>query len=119
MKNKFSTRAFAAGVGLMALTLSAMSVGAANAENTAATPATATLQSAPPLSSGAQEALKLSQSKVGDDAIVSFVHNSGRNYGLTAAEIIYLHEQGVSDRVITAMINQIPGGTQSPVQSSA
>jgi opacity protein-like surface antigen len=66
-----------------------------------------TSQSAPvQLSAGVQDVLKLVRSKVSDDVIVPFVNRSGVSYNLGAPEIIYLRGQGVSERVITAMLNQ-------------
>ncbi|HKW30299.1 MAG TPA: hypothetical protein VJT54_13260 [Verrucomicrobiae bacterium] len=63
-------------------------------------------QAAPQLSYGVPEVLQLSQAKVGDSVIVNYIQNSGNNYGLNAAQIIYLRKQGVSDTVINTMLNQ-------------
>ena len=41
-----------------------------------------------------------------DDTIVAYIKNSGNSYGLTADQIVYLKQQGVSDTVMTAMLNQ-------------
>ena len=40
-----------------------------------------------------------------DEAITAFISNSGRTYHLSVSEILYLREQGVSDLVVTAMLN--------------
>jgi len=72
---------------------------------TTAQPAAAS-QPAPQLSYGVPEVLQLSQAKVGDSVIVNYIQNSGNNYGLNAAQIIYLRKQGVSDTVINTMLNQ-------------
>lgn len=69
------------------------------AQPVAATPA-------PQLAYGTSEILQLSQAKIGDDTIVAYVRNSGNSYGLDASQIIYLRQQGVSEPVITAMLNQ-------------
>jgi len=104
MKIKFPPKVFVTSVGIMALTLSVMPVAA---ENPSSTSATAASQSAPPLTSGVPDVLKMAQAKVSDDTIVSYIHNSNTSYvGLSASEIVYLHDQGVSDRVVTAMLNQ-------------
>ena len=58
------------------------------------------------LSYGATEVTQLAKAKVADDTIVAFVQNSGRAYSLTAPEILALRSEGVSDRVITAMLEQ-------------
>ena len=70
-------------------------------------------QPPPQLSFGVSEVLQLSQAKVGDNVIISYVQNSGNNYGLNAAQIIYLRQQGVSEPIINAMINQRAQSVQS------
>jgi uncharacterized membrane protein YgcG len=57
------------------------------------------------LSPGVQDILKLGRAHVGDEAITAFISNSGRTYHLSVSEILYLREQGVSDQVVTAMLN--------------
>jgi len=83
-------------------------------------------QSAPQLPYGVPEVLQLSQANVGDSVIVNYIQNSGNNYGLNAAQIIYLRQQGVSDAVINAMLNQrsqsaqaAPAATQASSDSTA
>jgi hypothetical protein len=73
---------------------------------TANTAQPAATQTAPQLSYGVPEVLQLSQAKVGDSTIITYIQNSGNNYGLNAAQIIYLRQQGVSDAVVNAMLNQ-------------
>ena len=51
---------------------------------------------------------------------MAFVEASGRLYNLSAAEIIYLREKGVSERVLTTMLVQRPktkGTNTSPAHS--
>jgi hypothetical protein len=55
---------------------------------------------------GVSDVLKLSKAQISEDIIVNFVQNSGTVYNLQPRDIVYLHEQGVSDRVINAMIDQ-------------
>jgi hypothetical protein len=90
---------------------------------TAATPTTASNQAAPQLSYGVPQVLQLSQAKVGDDTIVAYIKNSGTIYSLDASQIIYLRQQGVSDRVVTAMLGQrnnvAASSTQTAAQASA
>src|SRR5690348_14262424 len=99
---------------LTTIAVAALALAAGNslAQDSAA-PATATAvqpaaagQAAPQLSYGVPEVLQLSQAKVGDSVIVNYIQNSGNNYGLNAAQIIYLRQQGVSDTVINTMLNQ-------------
>lgn len=61
---------------------------------------------APELSYGVPQVLQLVQAKVSDDIIVNFVQNSGTIYALQADEIVYLKQQGMSDTVLNAMLNQ-------------
>ena len=60
----------------------------------------------PPLSNGAAQILKLAQAKVSDSTIIAYIQNSGNSYRLDANQIIYLRQQGVSEAVITTMLNQ-------------
>ena len=50
--------------------------------------------------------LQLVQAKVSDGIIVNYIQNSGTIYSLKAGEIIYLKQQGASDSVLNAMLNQ-------------
>lgn len=97
----------------VALVVPVLAAGNALAQNSPASTPTATAgqpvavnQPAPQLSYGVSDVLKLSQAKVGDSTIINYIHNSGNNYGLNAAQIIYLRQQGVSDAVLNAMLNQ-------------
>ena len=60
----------------------------------------------PQLSYGVAQIVKLAQANVSDDAIMAYIKSSGNSYGLNADQIIYLRQQGVSDAVITTMLNQ-------------
>ena len=73
---------------------------------------------APQLSYGVPQVLQLSQAKIGDSTIVAYIQNSGTIYSLNASEIVYLKQQGVSDAVITTMLNQRQRVTQSAAQSA-
>jgi len=86
------------------LVLSASTALAQNA-TTVAQPAAASA-TVPQLSYGVSEIVKLAQAKVSDDTIIAYIKNTGNSYGLNAAQIIYLRQQGVSDAVITTMLNQ-------------
>ncbi|MEO7298276.1 MAG: hypothetical protein ABI042_06825 [Verrucomicrobiota bacterium] len=82
---------------------SAAAAGAANSLDDTVTNSGS--RSRPQLSYGVANILKLSQAKIGEETIVSYVQNSGLNYGgLGAEEIIYLHDEGVSSRVISTML---------------
>ena len=62
--------------------------------------------SVPPLAYGVPQVLQLLQANVGDSTIIAYIKNSGNSYGLNADQIIYLRQQGASDAVITAMLQQ-------------
>jgi len=87
--------------GLALSTSTALAQNAATVDQPAAASATV-----PQLSYGVSEIVKLAQAKVSDDTIIAYIKNTGNSYGLNAAQIIYLRQQGVSDVVITTMLNQ-------------
>lgn len=60
----------------------------------------------PQLSYGVAQIVKLAQAKISDNTIVAYIKNSGNSYRLNADQIIYLRQQGVSEAVITTMLNQ-------------
>ena len=95
-----------AGVAIAGLALTAS---AAMAQNSPA-PSMATSASAPQLSYGVSEVVKLVEAKASDDTIIAYVKNSGTSYGLNADQIIYLQQQGASSAVITTMLNQPRAG---------
>lgn len=62
------------------------------------------------LSPDLQEVVKLSQEKMGDDVITNYIRNSGKSYKLGADEIIYLNSQGVSQGVISVLLQTASSG---------
>jgi len=85
------------------------------------TPTTASNQTAPQLSYGVPQILQLAQAKVGDDTIVAYIKNSGTIYSLDASQIVYLRQQGVSDRVVATMLDQrsnVPASAAQPATQS-
>jgi hypothetical protein len=83
-----------------------------------AAPTTAT--TTPALSPTTQQVLQLSQAKISDGTIITYVQNSGSMYGLDASQIVYLKQQGVSETVINAMLNQrtvLAAAAPQPVNS--
>jgi hypothetical protein len=74
------------------------------------------------LSYGVPQVLQLSQANVGDDVIVRYIQNSGTIYALNAPEIIYLKQEGVSDVVLSAMLDQrkrLTGSTEPATTTAA
>jgi hypothetical protein len=55
---------------------------------------------------GVDDVLKLSRAQVSEDIIVNYIQNSGIAYNLRSQELVYLKEQGVSDRVVNAMLDE-------------
>jgi len=55
---------------------------------------------------GVADILKLTQAQVSEDVVLNYVLNSGTVYNLGPKDIINLRNQGVSDRVLTAMMTQ-------------
>src|SRR5689334_9583200 len=55
---------------------------------------------------GVEDVLKLSHAQVSDDIVLNYIQNTGTIYNLGPQDIVYLRDQGVSDRVINAMIDQ-------------
>jgi len=72
----------------------------------AETPAAPIAPSATPLSSADMQIVELAQANVTDSAIINSIQNSGTVYGLDASQIVSLKQQGVSEAVINAMLNQ-------------
>ena len=73
---------------------------------TTVTPVAAQPAAAPQLSYGVSQVVQLAHANVGEDVIVNYIQNSGNGYGLDANQILYLKQQGISDRIINAMLNQ-------------
>jgi hypothetical protein len=71
------------------------------------------------LSPEVRDVLKLSNAQMGDDAIVAFVKNSGKTYYLSADDLVYLKSQGVSQPVITALLQAAPAQAPAPVPPPA
>ena len=95
----------------------------ASASQTPAKPATV-LTAAPGIAQvklpyGVEDVLKLSRAQIGEDIIVNYVQNSGTIYNLEPKDIVYLRDQGVSEKVIGTMLNQRARVEQATAQSAA
>lgn len=82
-------------------------------------PAPAAVSKPSHLSFAASEVLKLSRAKVGDDTIVAFVKQSSSAYDLSAEDIVYLRDQGVTDRVVSTMLTVRSSGGSTAELASA
>lgn len=88
-----------------------VSLGVAGAaENAAASTAAKSTH----LSFAATEVLKLSRAKVGDETIVAYVKQASSPYDLNAEDIVYLRGEGVTDRVVSAMLTARPEVASAP-----
>jgi hypothetical protein len=78
------------------------------------------VNAAPQMPPGLAEIVQLSQAKVGDETMIAYIKQSGNSYSLNAAQIIYLHQNGISDAVISAMLSQArPMAATSGIEVSA
>jgi hypothetical protein len=123
MKTSY-VKTLAAFAAVASMTLSASTLLAQDSSATSAQPAPAAAPApAPQLAYGVAQILQLSQAKIGDDTIIAYIKNSGNSYGLSADQIIYLRQQGLSSGVINAMLTQPPpgmlAGTSVPMPSTA
>ncbi len=68
--------------------------------------ANATSAQAVKLPYGVEDVLKMSRAQVSDDVIATYIQNNGTIYNLGPNDIVYLKEQGVSDRIVNTMLDQ-------------
>ncbi len=54
----------------------------------------------------AEDVLKLTRAQVGDEVTINYIKNSDATFNLSDKDVNYLKSEGVSDPVITAMIDQ-------------
>ena len=71
------------------------------------------------LSPDLQEVVKLSQEQMSDDVVINYIKNSGKAYTLTADDLIYLKDQGVSQGVISALEQMASSSVAAANQTSA
>jgi hypothetical protein len=72
----------------------------------ASTTATVTATTSVKLPYGVEDVLKMSKAQVSDDVISTYIQNTGTIYSLGPNDIVYLKEQGVSDRIVNTMLDQ-------------
>lgn len=73
---------------------------------TAAIPSVSTQAPARNLAPGVADIVKMESARVGDSVILAYIDNAGTVYNLDANQIVYLHDMGISEPVISAMLNQ-------------
>jgi hypothetical protein len=105
MKTRTNRTRLVASLG--AILLLALNAGAqtAAATGTAIAQAAATNTALVKLPYGVEDVLKLTRAQVSEDVTLTFIHNSGTIYNLSPNDIVYLRNQGVSDRVINVMLD--------------
>jgi len=69
------------------------------------------------LSPDLQEVVTLSRQQMGDDVITNYIKSSGKSYKLSADDIIYLKNQGVSQGVISALLQTASLGSSPAGQN--
>lgn len=93
------------------------------APDTTGAPSAAATDSAPvKLPYGVEDVLKLSRAQVSEDVTLNFIRNSGTIYNLAPTDIVYLRNEGVSDRVINTMLDQrknVPAEVAATAQTPA
>ncbi len=75
-------------------------------------------QTPPNLSPGLEEVVKLTKSQMADDVIISYINNTGMAYHLSADDMLYLKGQGVTQPVISALL-QAKAAAAAPVANPA
>jgi hypothetical protein len=55
---------------------------------------------------GVDDVLRLSRAQVGEDITLNYIQNSGTIYNLGANDVVYLRNEGVSEKVVKAMLDQ-------------
>ena len=89
------------------------------ARTSGTTQSAAPAQDQPPgLSYGVADVVYLTRAQVSENVILTYVQNSGTTYSLGPKEIAYLKGQGVSDTVVSAMLNKrtASGDVAAPAQ---
>src|SRR5215469_3111800 len=86
-------------------------VGLACIQYVATCPAQSTTPSLPP---GVQDVVKLVKAGLNEDVVMAQIKHVAASYNLSADQIIYLHEQGVSQNEIAALM-----GTAAPTSSAS
>ena len=83
-----------------------------------ASPASNAQTTAANLSPDLQEIVKLAQAHMSDDVILSFIKGSGKSYTLSADDMLYLNSQGVSQPVISALMQTKSAAPATPATPS-
>ncbi len=102
----------------------AVVVAPASSPTTPAVTPTAPAKDAAParLPYGVEDVLKLSRAQISEDIVLNYIQTSGTVYNLSPKDIVYLRNEGVSDRIVNAMLDQrkkVMDAPAQPVQPAA
>src|ERR1035441_4361005 len=61
-------------------------------------------QTMPTLPPGVQDVIKLVKAGLGEEVVLAHIKNTGATYTLSADQIIYVHQQGVSENEMKALM---------------
>jgi hypothetical protein len=84
-------------------------------------------QTAPSLPPGIQDIVKLVKAGLSEEVVLAHIKNTGTNYSLSADQLIYVHEQGVTENEIKALMgagsstvpgNPVPAAAPTPLVTS-
>ena len=70
------------------------------------------------LPAGVEEVIKLTKAGMSEDLILAKVKKAGVSYDLTTDQIIYLKNQGVSEKVIAALLQAGPASAPTTAVST-
>ncbi len=90
-------------LGLLATLI--LPIGSAPAQTPTDSPPPAANPAAPAVSPAAAEVVKMAEAGTSDDVLLAYVKNSTSTYDLSADQILYLRDIGLSSPVITAMLS--------------
>src|ERR1035441_6298515 len=85
-------------------------------------------QTTPTLPPGVQDVIKLVKAGLGEEVVLAHIKNTGATYTLSADQIIYVHQQGVSENEMRALMgsgspnvpaNPAPVPTPTPAPAQA
>ncbi len=93
-------------LGAAVVCFSPLALSAQGTVNSTTTTVAAPAPSAPALSPGLDEVVKLHDAGVDDSVIRSYVQNSNHAYSLSADDIIHLRQLGISAGVVTDMMQR-------------
>jgi hypothetical protein len=106
MKTRTSQMCLLASIGAASLVAISATAQTPAPTTTAASTQTAIDPAPVKLPYGVEDVLKLSRAQISEDVTLNFIRNSGTIYNLAPTDIVYLRNQGVSDRVINTMLDQ-------------